>query len=377
MVRAESARVVRQAAVARRQQLHPRHRHQPARDVAGRHVRPETDRSGTRLGRRSGHEHHARVPARPAVGAGRRRLSSSRIDQFLAIAGKHQIKPMFVLFDSVLGSRTRSSASSARRRPACTTPAGCRARARTACRIRAQYPRLEAYVKGVVGAFAKDHRVLAWDVWNEPDNTNERQLRRARADEQSRSSCWRCCRKVFAWAREAKPPQPLTSGVWRGDWSTDGEADADREGSDRQVRRDHVPQLRLGRRSSKSASTGCGATTVRCSAPSTWRAATAARLRRRCRSAKKHNVAAYNWGFVQGKTQTICPGIRGRSRTSIASRRSGFTKSSAPTARRTWPEEVEFIKRMTGANNCVVRTGFTGFFKMNRMRISQDERRIL
>src|SRR5437879_6192960 len=32
--------------------------------------------------------------------------------------------------------------------------------------------RFEAYVKGVVGAFAKDSRILAWDVWNEPSNTN-------------------------------------------------------------------------------------------------------------------------------------------------------------------------------------------------------------
>ena len=29
------------------------------------------------------------------------------------------------------------------------------------------------YVKGVVGRFRDDARVLAWDLWNEPDNTNE------------------------------------------------------------------------------------------------------------------------------------------------------------------------------------------------------------
>ncbi len=27
-------------------------------------------------------------------------------------------------------------------------------------------------MKGVVGAFANDPRILAWDVWNEPDNGN-------------------------------------------------------------------------------------------------------------------------------------------------------------------------------------------------------------
>jgi hypothetical protein len=36
----------------------------------------------------------------------------------------------------------------------------------------AHYVRLEAYVKGVVGAFANDKRILAWDIWNEPDNLN-------------------------------------------------------------------------------------------------------------------------------------------------------------------------------------------------------------
>lgn len=35
-----------------------------------------------------------------------------------------------------------------------------------------QYPRLKAYVQGVVGAFAKDDRILAWDVWNEPGSDN-------------------------------------------------------------------------------------------------------------------------------------------------------------------------------------------------------------
>ena len=42
----------------------------------------------------------------------------------------------------------------------------------TALKDPAEYPRLEAYVKGVVGSFARDKRVLAWDVWNEPNSGN-------------------------------------------------------------------------------------------------------------------------------------------------------------------------------------------------------------
>ena len=45
-----------------------------------------------------------------------------------------------------------------------------------ALRDKSQHSRLEAYVKGVVGAFANDKRVLAWDLWNEPDNPNNRPI---------------------------------------------------------------------------------------------------------------------------------------------------------------------------------------------------------
>ena len=33
-------------------------------------------------------------------------------------------------------------------------------------------PRLKEYVQGVIGAFAKDDRILAWDLWNEPGADN-------------------------------------------------------------------------------------------------------------------------------------------------------------------------------------------------------------
>ena len=67
-------RLVSPAALARRRQLRPGERDQPARDVAGRHVRPADDRQGARLGGGPRHEHDARLPPRPALGAGRRRV---------------------------------------------------------------------------------------------------------------------------------------------------------------------------------------------------------------------------------------------------------------------------------------------------------------
>src|ERR1035438_10365173 len=52
-------RVVCQAALAGGEQLSAGHCHQPARDVAGRYLRPGLDRYRTELGRGSGDEHHA------------------------------------------------------------------------------------------------------------------------------------------------------------------------------------------------------------------------------------------------------------------------------------------------------------------------------
>ena len=75
------------------------------------------------------------------------------------------------------------------------------------------------YVEDIVGTFAKDKRILLWDVWNEPDNYgggsyNDDQLN------QEMVRIEQLLPQIFAWARAQKPTQPLSSGVWIGpDWS--------------------------------------------------------------------------------------------------------------------------------------------------------------
>jgi hypothetical protein len=66
-------------------------------------------------------------------------------------------------------------------------------------------------VKDIVGSFASDNRILAWDVWNEPDNfagqyPDDTSAKIAHVTE--------LLPKVFDWARSVSPSQPLTSGVW-------------------------------------------------------------------------------------------------------------------------------------------------------------------
>ena len=82
-----------------------------------------------------------------------------------------------------------------------------------------QESRLQAYVTGVVGAFAKDPRVLAWDVWNEPSNTNGGAYGKIEPKDKQ-EHVLALLPKVFTWARSAHPTQPLTSGLWIGDWSS-------------------------------------------------------------------------------------------------------------------------------------------------------------
>jgi len=88
-----------------------------------------------------------------------------RIDRFLTIASRHHIRPMFVLFDSCwdplphLGPQHPPT-------PGVHNSGWVQSPGAAALADISQYPRLKAYVQGLVGAFAKDDRILAWDVWN-------------------------------------------------------------------------------------------------------------------------------------------------------------------------------------------------------------------
>src|SRR5262249_45947217 len=97
---------------------------------------------------------------------------SRRIDPFLTIAQKHHIRPILVLFDSVWDPNPRLG-KQPDPRPGIHNSRWVQSPGAAALKDSSQYPRLEMYVKGVVGAFANDSRILAWDVWNEPYNVHE------------------------------------------------------------------------------------------------------------------------------------------------------------------------------------------------------------
>ena len=142
---------------------------------------------------------------------------TSRLNEFLSLASKHHIRPIPVLFDSCwdpqphLGPQLPPI-------PGVHNSGWVQSPGSAGLEDPAYEVKLRDYVQGVVGAFAKDPRVLAWDIWNEPDGMNTGSYGDLEpADKIQRVDS--LLPKAFAWAREEKPTQPLTSGVFQGNWT--------------------------------------------------------------------------------------------------------------------------------------------------------------
>ena len=146
------------------------------------------------------------------------------VDQFLALADKHHIGVLFAVFDSCWYPPTRRLGQQPAPLPHVHNSGWVQSPANPALHDPAQYPRLHAYVTGIIKHFANDRRIVGWDVWNEPDNRDGRRGEASPAwnPKTTRTRSTSFSPQVFAWAREANPTQPLTSGVWdKIDWSSD------------------------------------------------------------------------------------------------------------------------------------------------------------
>lgn len=144
-----------------------------------------------------------------------------RLRGFLDAAERHRQRAIVVLFDSCWDPDPKSGPQL----PA--VPGVCLSRwvqspgARGLSDPR-QHRRLEGYVSGLVSEFAGDDRVLAWDLWNEPDHEPDGQTAAAfgaREPPDKVRLVEDLLPKVFGWARSSRPSQPLTSALWKGDWS--------------------------------------------------------------------------------------------------------------------------------------------------------------
>ena len=126
-----------------------------------------------------------------------------RMHTFLAVADRHGIRTMFILFDDCafagkapyLGPQD-PPVPGVHNSGWTPSPGPRRVVDKDA------WPDLKAYVKDIIGTFKTDKRVVIWDLYNEPGNSKmfEKSLPLLEA--------------AFQWAREVAPEQPLTAGPW-------------------------------------------------------------------------------------------------------------------------------------------------------------------
>ncbi|HLR98545.1 MAG TPA: cellulase family glycosylhydrolase [Mycolicibacillus parakoreensis] len=141
---------------------------------------------------------------------------TSRLSQFLGIAARNRIKPMLVFFDSCWDPHPKAGAQRAPRRGIHNSGW---AQSPGADRIddKAYRAVLREYVTSVMTQFRNDDRVLAWDVWNEPDNMAKQYASVERSDKLTQVAD--LLPQVLSWARSVGVRQPITSGVWDGSWA--------------------------------------------------------------------------------------------------------------------------------------------------------------
>ena len=269
----------------------------------------------------------------------------SRINTFLGIAAKHKIRPLFVLFDSCWDPAPKLGKQHAPV-PGIHNSGWVQSPGAKALSDPAEYPRLEAYVKGVVGAFAADDRILAWDIWNEPDNRNDSSYG-GREPANKVDLVAKLLPQAFAWVRAANPRQPLTSGVWQGDWSSPAKwspiTRTQFEESDVISFHNYDPPAEFTRRVESLEPLGrpliCTEYMARGNG-STFQGSLPV--------GKKYKVAMINWGFVAGKTQTNLPWDSWQKPYTDRAPAIWFHEIFYPDGKPYRPEEVEFIRQMTG-----------------------------
>jgi hypothetical protein len=199
--------------------------------------------------------------------------------QFLGIADKHGIATLAILFDDCFKPEPevgkQPEPEPGVHNSQWVQSPGVRRRG-----DRAAWPGLEQYIKDMVGSFASDQRVLAWELYNEP------------------SQSLPLVEAAFQWARAAGPTQPVTTTIF-------GDAAMQQriiELSDVLCFHDYGP---LPGVKGQVAGLLARGRPVLCTE---WMARGAgSRFETHLPFFKENKIGCWNWGLVAGRTQTYFP----------------------------------------------------------------------
>ena len=232
----------------------------------------------------------------------------NRLEAYLKVSEAHQIKTMLVLLDDVwhpvpkLGKQADPI-------PFVHNSGWVQSPGAEILGDSLRHDELKNYIKGVVSHFANDTRVVAWDLYNEPDNVANQPGRAALEVENKHLYSLALLKKVVQWTREVNPSQPLTVGLWKGDHTLWGTPDALRPLERFMVQNSDIISFHSYE--------GPQATQEKIKALKQYKRPIICTeyLARTHRSTfesilpifKENEIHAINWGFVAGKTNTIFP----------------------------------------------------------------------
>lgn len=226
-----------------------------------------------------------------------------RMEQFLQIADRHKIGVMFVLFDGVWDPFPKYG-KQREPRPHIHNSGWVQSPGADLLKDPAARAELKDYVQGVIRHFRTDRRVQVWDLFNEPDNPvpQYQDVELKNKAELALS----LLQDTFRWAREVNPTQPLTSGVWIGNWG-----DQAKLSPMERCQLDESDVITFHNYGPLEEARKCVENLKRYQRPILCTEYMArpqgSRFNPILGYFKQAGVGAYNWGFVDGKTQTIYP----------------------------------------------------------------------
>jgi len=227
-----------------------------------------------------------------------------RVDQYLYVADSLGISTTLVLWDAVWNPVARIGPQPVPR-PHIHNSGWVQSPSQQALTLdQRDYPRFERYVKSVLRRFADDERVYLWDLYNEPDNDNFGKFPQEEVATKA-DRVFPLLVATFGWAREVAPIQPMTAGVWRNQLTDDASLNRynrfQLNNSDiisfhhygsPEAAEPYVALSRYGRPLVCTEYVARGENNSFETILPIW---------------AQHDIGAYNWGLVDGKTQTKYP----------------------------------------------------------------------
>jgi hypothetical protein len=277
-----------------------------------------------------------------------------RLDTFLSLAKKHKIRPILVVFDSCWFPFPAWGIQPVPRKGVHNS-GWLQSPGAKGIMDPGQEIRILNYVQEVILAFNSDNRILAWDLWNEPDNTNGSSY--GSSEPKGKVDRVRVLLpEVFKYARAGLPTQPLTSGVWKGgDWSSLDKLDPIEKIQIEQS--DIISFHNYGKPEEFEKRIKWLETYHRPILCTEYMARPqGSTFQTILPIAKQYKVAAINWGFAAGKTQTWLPWDSWKNPYTDRQPEVWFHDIFLSTGKPYIQEEVDFIRGITSSKGAAKAT---------------------